>query len=144
MKTATVNVKESELPQVRAALAERDALLAEREATIQRLIAQTDGLAHEVTALRAENERLKAHVMAIFDHGLTTWGDTSCGSGRAGGQAMTTTAHPEVIQHLASSALYGCTLKDAADQYAAMLPNTVRLDERPRRARRAGPDGRPV
>ena len=102
------------------------------------------GLKDDYAGLVAEVERLKAHIGAILDHGMTTWGDTSCGRGGAGGQAMTTTAHPEVIQHLALSALHGVDLKEAADQYAAMLPNAARLDEKPRPARRAGADGRPA
>ena len=98
----------------------------------------------DVPALVAEVERLKAYIGAILDHGMTTWSDTSCGRGGAGGQAMTTTAHPDVLQHLVLSALHGWTLTEAADQYAAMLPSTTRLDEKPRPARRAGADGRPV
>ena len=98
----------------------------------------------DVPALVAEVERLRAYIVALLDHGTTTWSDTSCGRGGVGGRAMTTTAHPDVIQHLALSALHGATLTEAADQYAEMLPNTARLDEKPRRARRAGADGRPV
>jgi hypothetical protein len=94
-------------------------------------------------AVDDKGERLEAFVRAILDHGTTLWPDTSCGRGGIGGQAFTTTAHAEVIEHLAYAALHGQTLKEAADEYAVMWPGTRRLDESPKRPRRAGPDGRP-
>lgn len=98
----------------------------------------------DVPKLIAEVERLRAFIGAMLDHGMTTWSDSSCGGGGVGGQTVATTVHPDVIQHLGLSALHGTTLAAAADQYAAMLPSTTRLDEKAKRARRAGPDGRPV
>jgi hypothetical protein len=91
-----------------------------------------------------EAERLRALIDAIGRHGLTMWSDSSCGSGRPGGQVMTTEAHAEVIQHLVSAALAGRSLEQAADEWAALFPTAVRLDApRPAWSGRRGPDGRP-
>lgn len=90
-----------------------------------------------------EERRLRGFLEAILHHGVTLWSDTSCGRGGVGGQAMTTTAHAGVVEHLSSYALHGYTLTQAADDYATMWPNTVRLDLPPKPPRRAGADGRP-
>lgn len=92
----------------------------------------------------SEEERLRSFLTAILHHGSTMWSDSSCGTGRPAGQTITSEAHPEVVEHLTTSALRGHTLKDAADQWEAYQPNTVRLDERPAPPRRRGPDGRPA
>lgn len=71
------------------------------------LAADADFIAHareDVPKLIAEVERLESYIAAIFNHGMTVWSDTSCGRGGAGGQMITTTSHPEVIQHLVSAA----------------------------------------
>jgi hypothetical protein len=91
-----------------------------------------------------EADRLEAFLRAILDHGTTMWSDSSCGRGGVGGQTITTTAHPDVIQFLVLSALRGKTLVETADDYALMWPGTLRLDEPPGRSGRAGPDGRPL
>jgi hypothetical protein len=96
------------------------------------------------TTAESREERLEGFILAILDHGTTLWANTACGQGGVGGQAMTTTAHPEVIQHLAFAALRGQTLKEAADDYAVMWPNARRLDGPPGQSGRAGPDGRPA
>ena len=90
-----------------------------------------------------EVARLTAFLRAIYDHGLTTWSDTSCGTGGIGGQAFTTEAHSEVIQCLLNNALSGRTLTEAADEWEAYYPGTGRLDQPAKAPRRRGPDGRP-
>jgi hypothetical protein len=94
------------------------------------------------TEAEREVARLEAFLRAILDHGTTMWSSSSCGHG-PGAATMTTSAHAEVVQHLAMAALRGETLEEAADSYAYMWPGTRRLDEAPGRSGRAGPDGRP-
>ncbi len=91
-----------------------------------------------------EETRLREFILAIWEHGTSTWANTSCGRGGIAGQAITTNAHPEVIDFLARCALEGNTLRAAADEYAVLHPSTSRLDEPPKRSGRAGPDGRPI
>lgn len=94
--------------------------------------------------LHHENERLTSFLMAIYNHGTTTWPDSSCGSGQPAGQMITSEAHIEVIQHLCSAAFTGKTLTEAADQWEKIMPGTTRLDAAPAAPRRRGRDGRPV
>lgn len=97
-----------------------------------------------MTPRSAEEERLHAFLRAIYDHGSTTWPNTTCGMGGIGGQALTTTRHGEVVDHLVYEALRGRSLKEAADDWEDYSPGSRRLDGPPGRPRRAGPDGRPL
>jgi hypothetical protein len=92
----------------------------------------------------AEKTRVMAIVSAIAQHGSTAWPDTTCGRGGVGGRAITYTHHGDAVQHLAVGAIQGHTLKQLADRWALMHPGSARLDQPPRAAHRAGPDGRPI
>lgn len=95
-------------------------------------------------ALTYEIDRLRAFFDAIIQHSHTYWPNTTMGMGGVGGQAITTKYHPHVVDFLASQALAGVTLKEAADTWDNHYPGSARLDEHARPARRRGPDGRPV
>jgi hypothetical protein len=90
------------------------------------------------------DSELNVYLTAIWSHGSTTWADSSCGSGRPGGQMITGETHPEVIDFLCRSGLEGKSLKQAADEWETFYPGTVRLDAPAKPPRRRGPDGRPV
>lgn len=92
--------------------------------------------------------RLEAHLVALAQHGTTTWPSTAMGAGGIGGSALCTEAHADVVAHLTHGALAGDTLTETADTYEAMwgeqAAEMTRLDEEPARTGRRGPDGRPA
>lgn len=101
-------------------------------------------LADENEQLSHENARLAGFVAALAEHALTTWPDSSCGTGRPAGQMFTTTAHVEAINTLLAHCEAGQSVAEAADAYAAMFPGSTRLDGPAGRSSHAGPDGRPL
>lgn len=100
-------------------------------------------LCDQIESLVAENERLMGFIAALAEHATTMWPDTSCGTGY-GGSAITVSAHLDAIETLLHSCLAGCTVTQAADEYAAMWPGTTRLDGPAGRSSIAGSDGRPL
>ncbi len=101
-------------------------------------------MTNHTPGVKTEEERLRSFLEAISWHGRTVWPDSSCGRGGVGGQTLTTEYHGEVVDHLVTSALRGETLEEAAVAYSCMWPRSRRLDAKPARSRRAGPDGRPL
>lgn len=97
-----------------------------------------------LTSAADEIERVHAYGLALSRHGFTVWGSSACGTGRPGGQTITTAVHPEVVEHLMQGLLRGEPMKACADLWEQVVPGTRRLDEEPGKSGRSGPDGRPL